>query len=708
MNTRNAHIYSPFQQNFDQSEMKKITRCFSMKSSRPPLSVQLPFDPPPLPTFDEYKEQIEAAITECLESESITYAVQKMFKISRALSSTNDISQVHNLISSHVIKFAETIPESISDIHDAEEIGVFWSIVKQKITIVIESFSPLCKPQKNLEKFDSIFYKALYQVYSEHIDLYESASQLIIKAYDEAHETDSSEKLKEQFSFLTSTDLFETHFLPLLIKSVITYITPKIQEALNKGIVDYLLTAQEISEKEEKLAKPLLTSPTALRKLTSAVNTTVFTDNLVTFVATHLNELVSQTDSNSISICAHLSNVTNTASIFTDQLADVFQKEVANAYNLPDPFSKILELYNSFSSFVSAAFGTNSARILKEGFEKGLKVDDEKTAKMLEVAIHNDFPKGVDIDPYVGIFTMLRIKDIFQSYHTLYLNRRALECTPEELEDDRKFAEKLKESCGAKYTEPMFQTFDDYDQSIQITESFFESYKDQYGPMRNIFTPFFFSHDSWENIDLKPVKVPRNIQDIMTCFEQFTERETKGKKLKWSMQLSKVDLKATGFDGIQSVTCNAIVAVVLLAMSDGAKTIEEIMNKTLLEEKEVNNVLTKMSSKKTGKIIDRTNMTLNKAASIAGGIVDVFSIVTQTEATSAAAPEVHDSKIDAAVLKILKSEQSMDKEELFREVDSFLARFKITREEFETQLPRLELRGLIKIDPSGKVHYKST
>ena len=703
MRTRTS--FNPIQHGFDIQKMQQVTRGFSIKSSRPPNIIEPPFEIPPTPNFSDVSDKFGQAINQCLSNESINYNVQNINKISRSLSLSDEqnCKEAYDFISSHIVEFAHGIPEHVSEISTASEIGDFWNLTKSKLNIAILSFSPLCK--KGLPTFDRVFHNALFEAYNGHKDLYVKASHLIIDAYNESRETNSSNTLNEQFSFLIATGLFESHFMPLLISSVIDYIKPIIKDSLDAGIVEYLQTAQHLSESEEKLAEQVL-PPKAIKKLTSSINTTLFTDNLASFVAIHLNDLVTQNDSQSISICARLSSVTNTASKFTKQLAHVFQEEVSKAFELPDPISKILELYNALSAFVDAAFGTNSARVLKEGFEKGFKVDDENTAKMIEVAIHRDFPRGVDITPYVGLFKMLRCKDIFQSYHSLYLNRRALECTPDQLVDDRKFAERLKESCGSKYTEPLYQTFDDYDQSLELNEKFFNNYKEQFASTRNIFSPFIFSRESWPTIELKPIKVPQNIQEIMTCYEQFTETETK-KKIKWSMQLSRIDLQATGFEGVTSVSCNANFAVVLLAISNGARSIPDIINQTLLEEKDVTAALTKFSSKKVGKLIDKINICFNPEASVEGGVIDVFSIVTQAEAASSAAPETHDNQIDAACMKVLKNENSMEKDNLYNEILNIIPKhFKITRTEFENRLPKLENRQFIKIDPSGRVHYK--
>ena len=694
----------PIQQSFDIQEKQRVTRGFTIKSSRPPIIIDAPFEIPPRLQFADFQELFKQSIEEILSNTFVGKNVQKLQRISRGLSLSDEKNcmEAYNFISSYIVDFASHIPERVSEMSDASEIGEFWISIKSQLNIAILSFSPLCKQNPSLDK---IFYTALCDAYKSHQDLYDNASYLIIDAYNKTRENNASEELKEQFSFLNATGLFDSHFMPHLIQSVVDFIRPIIKNSLDSGIAEYLQTAQNLSESEEKLAEPVL-SPKALKKLTSTINTTLFTDNLATFVAIHLNDLVTQNDSQSISICARLSSVTNTASKFTNQLASVFQEEVSKAFELPDPISKILELYNALSAFVDAAFGTNSARVLKEGFEKGFKVDDENTAKMIEVAINRDFPRGVDITPYVGLFQMLRCKDIFQSYHSLYLNRRALECTPDQLLDDRKFADKIKVSCGANYTEPFYQTFEDYDQSLELKEKFFNTYNEHFGLSKNLFTPFIFSRDSWPTIELKPIKVPQNIQEIMTAYEQFTEKETK-KKIKWSMQLSRIDLQATGFDGIKSVSCNANFAVVLLAISNGARTIDDIIKQTLLEEKDVTTILAKFSSKKVGKIIDRHNICFNPEASVAGGEVNIFSIVTHQETSTTSAPEVHDNQIDAACLKVLKNENSMDKNELFQEILKIIPEhFKITKAEFENRLPKLENRSFIKIDPSGRIYYK--
>ena len=703
---RTRASFSPIQQGFDAATIPAITRGFSIKSNRPPEVCQPPFDIPPDTHFEDFREELEISINQCLESSAISFAVHKIESVCKALALTNEVEQVYSFILNKITEFAMKIPGRVGELTSAEEIGEFWEDILNKINVSVITFSSLCRKEKELPSYQKEFYKALNESYNKNVELYEKASELIIQAYNDTRESMASETLKMQISFLESTDLFNTHFLPLLIDSVLEVIKPSIDDVIKSGIVEYLQTAQELCEREETLAAKILPQA-ALRKLTSSVNSTVFTQNLASFVAKNLKDLVELNDSNSISICAKLSSATNTTSAFTQDLANVFQEEVEKCFQTDDPIPKILELYGAMSKFVNAAFGTNSARVLSAGFEKGFRVDDEQTARKLEIAIHKDFPTRVDVAPYVGLFRMLRCKDVFQSYHTLYLNRRALELSSEQLESDRKFAEELKESCGSKYTEPMYQTLSDYDLSMNLRDAFFTKYSRQFASMKNIFQPLIFARESWPSIELKHAKVPHQIQEIMTCYEQFTEEETKGKKIMWSMQLTSVLLRAEGFEGVDEVKCNGTLALILLALSDGAKTKEDIMNRTLLEEKDIESGLSKLSMKKSGKLVNKSPPSLNQSASYEGGCVSIFSFnPAPMESMSTDTPAVYDKQIDAACMKILKDNQSLDKEDLFNSVVSFLPpSFKVTKQLFEESLTKLELRGFIKVDPSGRVHY---
>ena len=84
----------------------------------------------------------------------------------------------------------------------------------------------------------------------------------------------------------------------------------------------------------------------------------------------------------------------------------------------------------------------------------------------------------------------------------------------------------------------------------------------------------------------------------------------------------------------------------------------------------------------------------------------MFSVAAHTEASSASAPPKNDNLIEAACLRVLKKNTSMDKDDLFKSIIDIIPRqFKVSRSEFESRLTQLEKRVFLKIDPSGRVHY---
>ncbi|EAX95788.1 Cullin family protein [Trichomonas vaginalis G3] len=698
---RTKQLRAPLHDEFEIPNIAHITRGFAVKSMRPPNLIKAPFEIPEITKFANYQDQFQDAITHCLTLDQVGFQVQKIARISQSLSLSKDCAEAHEFISKQIIEFAKSIPTEISNCRTYEEIGQFWEKIQSKLSITTLSFSYLCVKSLGLRTYRDIFLEALRNEYTQNHELFETVANIIIEAYNESRNDCSSEKLKIHFIFLNDTGLFDTLFIEMLINSVLSIITPVIKESLNNGISSYLHQAQELSIREEKLASPLLTQ-TQLRKLTSSVNTAIFTSNLNNFVAGGLHELVTNNDKESISICAHFSTATNTTSTFTQDLARVFEEEVSKCFEKEDPIPDIINLYKALSSFNAAAFGTSSARVLTSGFERGFKVDDENTARKLELSIHKCFPLQVcDISPYYGLFKMLRCKDTFQSYHSLYLNRRSLECKPEQLENDKKFADNLRESCGTRYTEPIDQTFADINLSSSLKKKFFGKIPNS--PVKSIFSPLILKREQWPTIEPITGIVPADIKQCMDDFETYFKVECRGKSIQWTMQLTKVSLECKGFSNLTELTCSGVVALVLLSIASGNDSVEKIIENTKLTEKDIQNAIAKMSQRKNGKVLLKP-LALNPEASVEGGKLDVFYYVPATTSSSAKIPVNYDKQIEAAIMKILKEKQTLEKEELKGEVSKYLP-FKFEDKDFDLRIKALDAQAYIKVDPSGKIHY---
>lgn len=693
---RTKQCRTPLHDGFDLPNIAHITRGFSVKSMRPPNFVQCPFELPTMRDFDHFQGLFQDSIIQCLTTDDCNINIPKLSRISQSLSLSPDCAKAHAFISNHVVDFAKSIPTEINKCKTAEEIGMFWESIQRKLSLITQSFSYLCKKSLDLRSYRDIFLDSLKNEYNQNHELFETVASIILEAYNQCRDDLSSEKLKVQFLFINDTGLFDVLFIDMLINSVLSVVTPVIQESLTHGIAYYLHEAQNIAKREERLASQLLTQ-TQLRKLTSSVNTAIFTSNLRTFVSGGLHELVKQSDSESITICAQFSTVTNTSATFTQDLSRVFEEEVSKCFEKDDPIPDIIVLYKALSAFVSAAFGSNSARVLTSGFKRGFKVDDEGTARKLEISIHKTFPLGCDISPYYGLFRMLRCKDTFQSYHSMYLNRRALECTTDQLAADREFAARLQESCGTKYTEPIDQTFADIDLSAALFKKFSKN--------KNIKTwsPLVLSRESWSTIEPVSGTLPADLLSYQNDFERYFKSECRRKSLQWDLRLSRVTLACKGFANLNEIACTGVVALVLLALSKGLNTLEAICAETGMTDKDVQSAINKMSQRKNGKVIIKP-MTLNAEASVDGGSLDVFYYVPSTSTSSEKTPVNHDKQIEAAIMKILKEKQILEKEELKAEVLKFVP-FPVEDKEFEDRIKGLDSQAYIKVDPSGKIHY---
>lgn len=666
--------------------------------------------PPPVNDTDKNAE-IEELIVKILGGEPISMTSNEMFYLSlNVIKNPESAKKIHSMISQKLSDYAKDIPKIVSDLKTINEIGG-WVDVMGKINIISTSFAPICLREFDLFDFHYIFRSALTSAFTNHRELFQSISHLIIEGYKVARENNDIAIITPAFTFVKESGLFSSDFIPLLISTIIEIVTPIFDERFGQKLSVYLNDSVKISEQEKAFIEPLVT-PHVLTILTAEMSKVIFAKRLHQICENGLTPLVQNNDSDSIDLCAKFARNTDTITSFTRQLSFVFEAEAESCFKLPDPIPEILKLHKTLTNFSEKSFSAADSKVLRVAFEKGFNTSPDVAARLLAEEVHKEFISHKKLeqkafDNLISVFRMLSCKDVFEAYHHLLLSRRILMLKAHIVEADEIFLKELRKQCGVEYTKRFDALFDDLQDSIKS----FKEFKRETSPP-DFFNALVLSDKSWPNLEKEPtITPPRDVFPILQQFSSFYNKTGK-RKLQWNMRFTRVKLSCNGVEALKEVRCNGNYAVLLMMFNVSQLiSITQIQQFTRLEKDEIEAMIKVLKGKRGGKLVTymHQKIRINPEVITENGLIQLpFSfpqLSTTEKANTINSIQLNrDSQVDAAVMRIMKKEKSMEKDDLKVEVKEIL-NFRMEDELFDKRLSLLAQKIYLKIDPSGRIHY---
>lgn len=648
--------------------------------------------------------------------------------------------QIHADLCQKLIKLADVIPLDMENFNNAVEIGEYWKQVTAKVHLISTSWAPLCQKERNLQDFESIFKGHLSQIFEEsYPDLFTKLSEIIVNAYSEARESNDISGIVHSFGFISHSQhkLFKKIFMKILIKSVIQYYEPILNELFsNHPLSEYLQKSVEIKEKEKNLIKTLI-SRNALKKLEKKFNLLIFgNEERFNSICNNLAPLIKQKDSESIRICADFARSTDKITPFARELSFEFESEAEKCFKMENPIKAIMKLHLSLIEF-DKSFNPTHARILRSAFEKGFNISPDRAALLLAQEVNREFTKKENnhkmcpketIDQLVAVFRMIASKDVFESAHHHYLTRRILMMKSHIIEADKYFKRALKEQCGPDYTKRLNDLFKDLNVSLATLDKFV---KEKRPP------PFFkaivISNESWKLYETgNPIDPPDEIKVLLNSFTNFYSTENEKKKLQWDFNFTRVKLTTKNLGLIKTINCSGTYATFLLMFNQNHVLCPEHLKKlSNFSNEQIENIVKVLKSKKCNHflLVMHNKIRINKdqfaseepdskddnkyvqcsCFDYKKGVLSipfVFPSVPKTDndKQKSAIQSNRENQINAAVMKVMKQERSMEKSALKNTVKDLL-NFRLEDELFDERLAHLSKTLYLKLDPSGRVHY---
>ena len=697
-----------FQRSENYFSNKTIVGVFK-GAKRDPIELTCPFPQSPTRTFENSVDVLDEYVNMILTNESPSTAAYSIKEIVSHLGKYSD--KVHEFGASKIQKFAMDVADGIENLNSLDDIGTFWNDVSSKVNLLSITFSisPASKNCSSYQPLRTVFNEMILHSLELNPTVFQKVADIIITAYNENRSPEMHENIKLAFTFAIESGLFDSVFFPQFISSVIERLQPLVDEAFTKDLSQYLVEAGDLVNKEMTEVAPYI-SPAALRKLKSELDKLIFTSKFKQIVTNGLPLLVKTKDSDSIKICVDLARDTDQINEFVRRLSHVFEAE-ADCFKLDNPIERVLDIHSTMLKFNEAArFSPDHVKKIRISFEKGFNSSPDVAARLFALEINKKFIdyreiSAKELDNLLDLFKMLACKDVFSSYHAYLLAKRVLLMKEHTIKMDQNFITHLKVLCGPEYTKTFSSIFEDLNISVTMMNELRAEQK-----IPPWFTWVLFSHESWPDINQNSAEIPLDVRQYTTICEAKALKEKK--KVMHCLQLSRVKLSVAGVKGIHTIKCNGLYAAYLLAFN-GHQSLPQskIAKITKLDSADIEEITETLKRKKSGPLVYYAHqiVKINPEASVNNGELNIafsFPAISHQDDTKTknAIMQDRDTQVDALVVRLLKQEKSLDREDLKTMLKDNL-KFRMDDELFDKRLNSLNKRQFIKLDQSGCVNY---
>jgi hypothetical protein len=387
---------------------------------------------------------------------------------------------------------------------------------------------------------------------------------------------------------------------------------------------------------------------------------------------------------------------------FTRQIAFIFEGLTVDAMNSEEPIREVLRYHKILLAFEKEIFSPSEIKAVTISFEKGLNTDQDKAAKLLAHEIDESFrthPSPFDeflLKQFISLFRMIISKDVFKHFHLNLLIQRVILKKNHILILDQNFVSALTDQCGPEYTSSFNSIFDDIATSIKVLKQF-QSEKS----VPPFFSIIVLSKIVWENPEPK-IFPHSTITNLNNQFSLFYRNQVGNRILEFNLSLTRASLELALTNGPLQIRCCGLYATLFLFIDTlDPISINSISSTTGIPAPHVEKMIHFLASPNCGRLLSvyGNKIRLNFEANLPEPFLKTpftFPEIVISKELKTKNNTAHDrgSQFDA-VMKILKQEKSLTKKHLENAVKDVVT----------FRLPRLEVRGFIKIDPSGHIHY---
>ncbi|CAO3682770.1 unnamed protein product [Rhizopus stolonifer] len=288
----------------------------------------------------------------------------------------------------------------------------------------------------------------------------------------------------------------------------------------------------------------------------------------------------------------------------------------------------------------------------------------------------------------ITLFKYVDDKDVFQKFYSRMLAKRLIynASSSEELETD--MINRLKEICGVEYTSKLNKMFTDIALSSELNSKFKTHIKEnQLQPQGNA-EVLVLTAGAWplnqkddSTSDTNKLLIPTVLENNVTWFENFYGKLYNGRKLLWQWNLTRGEIRVNHCDKNYELQVSMYQMILLLLFNYCERmTVQDIMNRSGLSLVEVMRNLRPLVELRLltveGELNEASVVEINTEFSSKRSKIKVGNTAAQQQSesqqeTQAARKSVEEDRrmyIQAAIVRIMKSRQTLSHVQLIQEI----------------------------------------
>lgn len=193
------------------------------------------------------------------------------------------------------------------------------------------------------------------------------------------------------------------------------------------------------------------------------------------------------------------------------------------------------------------------------------------------------------------IFKSVKTKTTFIKQYQRDLARRLITQSTKNVDLERSLVSKIEEEVGFDQCSPLVTMFNDLVTSKDLVDIFREQLSLDESPKFEGFNPLVLDNKAWP-VPKSSIKIPEDLNDMMTRFQHFYLGQSNKKKLNWSPALSYMSINARFKQGVKELQVSTFQGIVLLLFNDhDYLSFNEIKQHTELDSKSLSSILYSLS-----------------------------------------------------------------------------------------------------------------
>ncbi|CAO3611212.1 unnamed protein product [Cunninghamella echinulata] len=287
----------------------------------------------------------------------------------------------------------------------------------------------------------------------------------------------------------------------------------------------------------------------------------------------------------------------------------------------------------------------------------------------------------------ITLFKYVDDKDIFQKFYSRMLAKRLIYNTSSSEELEANIISRLKEICGVEYTSKLNKMFTDMSLSSELNANFKEFIKQQSSmKLRAGFDILVLTAGAWplnqkedqKSPQAQNIQIPAEFEKGITLFETFYGKHHNGRRLLWQWNLARGEIRLNYLDRNYELQVGLYQMILLLLFNNSeSNSVSDIVEQSGLSESDVFRSLkplidigvlsTNGTLKSSSEIILNHNFS-SKRTKIKVTAASQQEAQQETQATRKSVDEDRRMYIQAAIVRIMKSRQTLSHVQLIQEI----------------------------------------